>query len=244
LVDKLAKMPAKEVVTIFADLTGPLIRDREVARSVLWEILPLAGDWAKVVEGARAAVGGDGSRPSPLVLPLRMETVAEIVLARLETRCCLWASGDHYPQGARHVPLPAAARAPLFDPQGKRLAEAAQEVFKHLHGAGAAADGRAFRDDFWGPVRKRWASPSAFKAAVLAEMKRTPRREEPFYMLVIDEDLDPENTRDRDQSWRIVQDAIGGALPNLRLVRLTGGDLEMESEIDLALVIGDIRDSL
>lgn len=244
LSDELVTMRAMDVAEMFADLVNVLGRDGDVARNLLWEILPLAGDWRDIVEQARMAEAGGRAGPAPLELRLRTETVAEIVVARVEARCCLWASGDHYPQGARHVPLPASARAPLFDPKGIQLEAAVKAVFIDLHGDSAPATSPRSRDDALSPVRKRWASSSDFKRGVIAEMKRGVRRREPyFYMLVIDEDLERTHKKDREHAWRVVQNAIGNALPLLRLVRLTGGEVEHEREVDLALVIKDVRDS-
>lgn len=235
IVEALLDMSARDVASIFANLVrmlnqASLHRDRDVARVLLWQILPLLGDWRDIINNARERSAG-----AALELRLRTETVAEIILAGVDARSCLWAPGDEYPQGAYHVPLPAVARAPFFDADGKKLEQAVEAVFINLHTE------RAPRDDVWSKVKKRWPSYNAFKRVAKAEMDA--EREDPFYMLVIDEEMDPEKKQDRDRSWRVVQETIGRALPGLRLVRLTGGDVELDGEIDMAPIIRKLRDT-
>lgn len=238
LSDKLFDLPARDVATAFAAMLDSLDRDQGVARNLLWQILPLAGDWRDVLAQARAA-GADGRS---LELRLRTETVAEIILAGVEARCCLWAPDDLMPQGAAHVQLPAAAHAPLFDPKGARLAEAVEAVFIDLYEERKPGEPRAPGHELWGRVKKRFPRYRDFKIGVTGEMEHSAERKAPHYMLIIDDDLDPEQTRDRDQTWRVAQQAIGKALPHLRLVRLTGGEDELRAEYKIVPPIRDVRD--
>lgn len=198
------------------------VRERDVARDLLWEILPLAVDWRALVLEARAAQDGHA-----LELPLRTETLAEVRLAGVHRRACQFVSREHpLPRGMLLVPLPALAHGPFFDPRGEGLADA---VLDNLH-----------EEEVFPKLRQRFPRLAQFRVAAKERLKGSPASKSVHYLLVIDDDLDPQQTRDLDGSWKIAKSALAQALPGLHLVRLTGRDPELEKEMGLVTLIQDL----
>lgn len=193
--------------------------DRRAVRSLLWQILPFAVDWRQlVVLGRSTFAGGQGF----IELPLRSETVAEIVLAGIDDRCCRFAppSAGGMPVGAALVRLPAAAQTALFDIDGTRLAEL---VVRQL-----AAEAH---------VETTYARYPDLRAAVEGTLQYYAREAPedellPYYLLFVDADL--AGNADDPDLWALARTALGSELPSLRLVRLTGGSIELTHETVLA----------
>ena len=218
----LIKAEAAAVARDVADLVKGGF-EPEAARELLWHVLPLAGDWEDVVEQAR----GSGGKRKPLTLRLRTETIAEIVVARVEARRCLFAPGGPRPLGAASIPMPSTSHAPLFDLRGEQLRDA---VLINLVAKRKPTDPRVPAEDRWRNLKKGCADDEEFKAAAAGEINAGAHRDEGHYLLVIDAMLDPHGTRDLDTWWEVVQDSLGAVLPGLRLVRLKGRAAEMAKE--------------
>lgn len=218
----LIKAEAAAVARDVADLVKGGF-EPEAARELLWHVLPLAGDWEDVVEQAR----GSGGKRKPLTLRLRTETIAEIVVARVEARRCLFAPGGPRPLGASSIPMPSTSHAPLFDLRGEQLRDA---VLINLVAKRKPTDPRVPAEDRWRNIKKGCADDEEFKAAAAGEINAGAHRDEGHYLLVIDAMLDPHGTRDLDTWWEVVQDSLGAVLPGLRLVRLKGRAAEMAKE--------------
>ncbi len=190
------------------------IEDRRVVRSLLWQILPFAIDWRQlVVMGLSTLVGAQRF----LELPLRSETVAEIVLAGIDDRFCRFATptAGAMPVGAALVRMPAAAQSPLFDLDGSRLAQlVVQQLAAEVHIESSYARYADMRDAVEGMLR--YHAQEAPEDEIL-----------PYYLLFVDADLgSKEGERDL---WALARTALGRELPSLRLVRLTGGSLMEET---------------
>ena len=224
--DALVNATAAKVARDLAELAGTP-EHRDASRNVLWHILPLAGDWDDVLEQAGAA----GTERGALELRLRTETVAEIVLARVEARSCHFVPGEHFPQGAAHVPLPVSAYTPLFDLGGQALETS---VLNNLW------QERRLEEP-WRGIKTVYRKESDFMVAARAEINTATLQDARRYLLVIDAKFDFQSIQDLDASWVVAQEALGAALPGLRLVRLKECRLE-DSESTLQTVIKRVRD--
>lgn len=209
----LVKGVVEQVVMDLADLVRTLAKHRDVARDVLWHILPLVGDWEDMLRQARAA----GTKHGPLELRLRTETVAEIVIARAEARHYLVAPGDLLPQGAEQAGLPAAALAPSFDARGTGLVDA---VLIDLREERRSAEPRLPGEHSEQGIQKRF--PSGEDRGIDTDINAGQPQDRRPYLLVVDAELDPRLIEDLDASWAVVQEVLAAALPSLRLVRLNG----------------------
>lgn len=230
----LVNRPAKRVAMDLAELVRA---HGDAAREVLWYILPLIGDWEDLLRQARAAGGTCGN----LELRLCTETVAEIIVARAEARACLYAPGGVVPQGAAHVPMPAAAHAPFFNHGGALLVEAVLiNLWEECDSERSSLPDRLF----WQGIKSRFRRKEAFAKVAAVEIKTSAQLGRGRYLLVIDETLDPDGIKDMDASWSVAQQALGAALPGLRLVRLKGRVEQMtdQDEYELATFIREVRD--
>lgn len=226
--------PANRVAEVLAELAGTP-EHRRAARHLFWHILPLAGDWDDVLKKAQMA----GSKVDVLELQLRTATLAEIVLARLDARCCVFAPGGEFPQGAAHVPLPAVMDAPIFDAQGERLVEAVLMNLWHEH----SLEDRLPGEETWRAMKKECADESEFMAVATAEINTRTLQERRRYLLFIDAMLGPSaQGRDLEQMWTVARQALGKALPGLRVVRLKGRHKEMANEAGLRTIVKRVRD--
>lgn len=182
---------------------------RNALRSVLWFVLPMAIDWKEVVLQGIATFS---AKKNALDLPLHKETLAEIVIAGIDNRCCRFApiANDQMPVGASIVKIPAMAQSALFDRDGSRFTEL---VVKNLAALiGNVADGayRNMQEEVEAALHSR-----AFLAA--------PRDRLPYYLLFLETDL--RGAEYQQELWTLAREKLGQALPTLRLVRLTGGNV-------------------
>lgn len=203
----LVETAANQVATDLAELAREPAH-RDAARDLLWHILPLAGEWDDVVDQATATSRGRDS----LELVLRTETVAEIVLARLESRRCLFAPVGDYPEGIAHVPLPSVAYTSLFDLKGEALRDA---VLSNLYRERSV-------EEPWRRIKKDSVDEREFLDEAAAEINTTTLRGVRPYLLAIDAKFRNPSAEDQDACWEVVQGALCKALPGLRLVRLKG----------------------
>lgn len=203
---------------------------REAARAVFWLLLPIAGDWEDVLRQAQTAGDGD-----TLILRVATTTVAEIVIARTEERCCLFAPGNQIPQGANHVPLPSTSYAPLFDLEGRGLADS---VLMNLW---RPQENPPPGEEVWRAIRREVDNDGQFAAAAAARINRDALLGTRRYLLFIDAKLDA-LTKDLDSSWTRARDALRARLPGLRLVRLQGRQPEFDDEIQLYPFVQHVRD--
>ena len=232
----LVDSPAQTLAHDLADLADELARERDRIRGLLWQLLPFATDWRTLLRNARSAPPGGA-----IELPLRSETVAEIVLAGIRGRSCRFAPGNlEFPLGATYIPLPAAAHAPFLDPQGQGLADALLgNLFNEQNLEAPAGAGR----DPWRGIKKQFPDFAEFKSAAKGRIKTGPlRKDSHYYTLVIDKALSPQPTPDLDGSWALTKAALATALPGLHLVRLQGGTDELEDEGALVPFIKGVCD--
>lgn len=190
------------------------VEDRRVVRTLLWQILPFALDWRQlVVMGLSPVVGAQRF----LELPLRSETVAEIVLAGIDDRFCRFATSaaGAMPVGAALVRMPAAAQSALFDIDGSRLAQlVVQQLAAEVHIEASYSRYPDLRDAVEGTLR--YYAHEAPDDEIL-----------PYYLLFVDADVGG-NEGERGL-WAVARSALSRELPSLRLVRLTGGSLTEET---------------
>lgn len=203
----LVETAANQVATDLAELAREPAH-RDAARDLLWHILPLAGEWDDVVDQATTTSRGRDS----LELVLRTETVAEIVVARLESRRCLFAPVGDYPEGIAHVPLPSVAYTSLFDLKGEALRDA---VLSNLYRERSV-------EEPWRRIKKDSVDEREFLDEAAAEINTTTLRGVRPYLLAIDAKFRNPSAEDQDACWEVVQGALCKALPGLRLVRLKG----------------------
>lgn len=191
------------------------VEDRLVVRSLLWQILPFAIDWRQLVAQCLSTLSGGRNC---VELPLLSATVAEVVVAGIDDRCCKFAppAVGAMPVGAALVRLPAAAQTALFDRDGSRLA---QLIVQQLS-AEAHVEAYARYDDMRDAVEGtlRYHAREAPDDEIL-----------PYYLLFVDADLGGKESEH--DLWALARSVIGEELPSLKLVRLTGGLLKEETVI-------------
>jgi len=186
--------------------------DRAIVCKILWRILPLAIDWQKLVVAAlRDFPDKFTSTCNFIELPLRTETIAEIVLAGVDDRACQYVSlgPGKMPIGAGVVRIPAAART-VIDVDGSRLAES---VVQDLAS-------RLMIDHYkqYGEMR------DAVDALLQYHAQYAPEDELlPYYLLFADGDGCNDNL------YTLARNKLKDELPSLRLVRLTGTDVFHET---------------
>lgn len=115
IADALFDRPAHDVATMLADLnaaTEVAPTDRDLVRTMLWDVLPLAIDWRDVLSIAKTNL--DEGRSS-VELPLRTETMAEVILAGADGRACSLVEAKPYPHGTARIPMPSVMFTPLFN---------------------------------------------------------------------------------------------------------------------------------
>lgn len=194
--------------------------DREVVRSLLWQILPFAIDFRRLILVGREILGGG---LSALDLPLRSETVAEVVLAGIDDRCCRFAPiGSGMPIGAARVPLPAAVHAPLFIDEERLSKLVVQQLAADMGLTSAYSRDADLRAVVEGTLR--YHAKEAPDDEIL-----------PYYLLFTEAPFnsgEPARAHEIDGErdlWALARSALGRDLPSLRLVRLTGGALDEET---------------
>lgn len=215
------------VATALASLAvGPDLRS--AARDLLWILLPLAGDWEDLLRQDRISAAN-----ADLELRLRSETIAEIAVARVEARPCLFAPGTGYPEGALHIPYPAVGAAPFFDESGEGVAKAVVHNLWRERGPEERLPGRARWDD----VKRGVLNEEEFFTQVAAEIEVGSAQERRPYLLFIDAMLDT-HAGDLEAWWERCRKQLRKALPGLRLVRLKTRMLTREEAL-LRTVVRD-----
>lgn len=233
----LLDLKARDVAMTLADLDGTLTDGdaRGVVRALLEKILPLAVDGREFVVLTRDRFDGGANA---VELPLRLETLAEIILAGADNRGCRFVAGGAYPQGAGRVALPPEMFAPFFHDDAHKLVDA---VVEHL----CREDDKG--DHEWAELGKRFPGSKRrnLRAAVETRLRNLARKENPdrlsHYLLVMDAELDDVEGADIDRLWVVTCEAFGKNLPSLRLVRLRGGDDEFDKESEIAEQILAVR---
>lgn len=213
----------------------------ESARLLLCHILPLATEWQSVL-GRMASDAG-------LKLPLETATIAEVVMAHKDGRCCEFVPGRAYPPGTRSIEMPAVSHAALFDPHGSGVADAVVANLWRERKMGEPPIPDAAK---WRAIKSEKPTEHAFRIAAKAEMEVSSLLDKPRYLLFVDADLDPNGVlREKgglDEAWKVQQQAIQKQLPGLRLVRLTGHvgpdkDREHKEELKIAICVRELHSS-
>lgn len=177
--------------------------DRRALDEIFRACMRYAIDWRDAVRRGRDAVLRG---VNAIELPLRMATLAELVLSAIDDRAPAFGRREHGSLvGAQQVSLPAVLRAPI-PMTATRFVEAmvqhlAETVFTDLVEARRRPGSRAAIADVEGTLRARGYE--------------RPGEARPFY-LVFDQEVD--------HLWRVACDAqrSEAGLPSLRLVRLVG----------------------
>ncbi len=180
---------------------------RVALRTLLWQILPMATDWKELV---RRGLTTFSSRQQAIDLPLRSETLAEIVLAGIDDRCCQFApaKSNELPIGATVVRIPTLAKSALLDRDGSRLAQLIVKEF-------ATAVDLPTHDISYDDLRTDVDAVLHYHAH-----DAPPKERLPYYLLFAADEL---QGKDKEHDlWTLARGSIGSALPTLRLVRLTG----------------------
>lgn len=213
----------------------------ESARLLLCHILPLATEWQSVL-GRMASDAG-------LKLPLETATIAEVVMAHKDGRCCEFVPGRAYPPGTRSIEMPAVSHAALLDPHGSGVADAVVANLWRERKMGEPPIPDAAK---WRAIKSEKPTEHAFRIAAKAEMEVGLLLDKPRYLLFVDADLDPSGVlREKgglDEAWKVQQQAIQKQLPGLRLVRLTGHvgpdkDREHKDELKIAICVRELHSS-
>ncbi|MDB4930725.1 MAG: hypothetical protein JWM10_3209 [Myxococcaceae bacterium] len=198
--------------------------DRRAASALLGLCLPRAVDWRELSDRVREALGSDGT--NDVELPLRKETLAELILADADSRAPEFARrGDDLPVGVTQVELPVVLRGAVI-PTRERFVEAmvrhlTMEVaaFNHLREAKEQPDSKAAIADVEGTLRA-------------LGYERPLGAARPYYVTF----------GERDHGlWEIARAAHRGrdGLPSLRLVKLAGS-----ANPDEATIVQHVMDLL
>lgn len=227
--------PAFSVATCLADLdASPHLApsDREIVRKLLWETLPLAIDWRDVLLVVKKNL--DQGRSS-IELPLRTETMAEVILAGVDGRACSLVDAKPYPHGSARIPLPSVMHGPFFNMERHAVNALVKDlVDEKLQGV------RSFRDYRGLPTQTEdeIEEARALVNELLADFCRpdNPQRM-PHYLLFVDHLFRKDSSVDLDRLWADLCRACATQLPHLRLFRLQGGPKEFGKEIKVVLQI-------
>jgi hypothetical protein len=227
--------PAHTVATCLADLdASPNLAsgDRDIVRKLLWEALPLAIDWRDVLFVAKKNL--EEGRSS-VELPLRTETIAEVILAGVDGRACSLVDAKPYPQGTARIPMPSVMHAPFFNMEQHAVSALVKDlVDEKIPGV------RSFRDYRGLPTQTDDEIEEArvLVNELLADFSRkdNPSRM-PHYLLFIDHLFRKDSSVDLDRLWADLSKVCAAKLPHLRLFRLQGGPKEFGKEIKVVLQI-------
>lgn len=231
----LFEQPAHKVATTLVDLDAapdlaPL--DREIVRKLLWQVLPLAIDWRDVMTLAKQTI--DDGRLS-LELPLRTETMAEVILAGVDGRACSLVDAKPYPHGTARIPMPSVMHAPLFNMEQHAVNALVKDLVDEK-----IAGVRSFRDYRGLPTQTDDEIEEAMVLVneLLADFARKDNPERmPHYLLFVDQSFRKDSSVDLDRLWADLSRACARKLPHLRLFRLQGGPKEFSKEIKIVLQI-------
>lgn len=235
IVGALFDRPAHEVATCLVDLNAaPHLApgDQDLARKLLWEALPLAIDWRDVLSMAKKNL--DEGRSS-VELPLRTETMAEVILAGVDGRACSLVEAKPYPQGTARIPMPSVMHAPFFNMEKHVVSALVKDlVDEKIPGV------RSFRDYRGLPTQTDDEIEEArvLVNELLADFARKDNPERmPHYLLFIDQVFRKDSSVDLDRLWADLSQACAAKLPHLRLFRLQGGPKEFGQEIKVVLQV-------
>lgn len=227
--------PAHQVATCLADMyTAPDLAatDRDIVCKLLWDLLPLAMDWRDVLSLAKKNLD-EGK--SSIELPLRMETMAEVILAGVDGRACSLVDAKPYPRGSAHIPMPSVMHAPFFNVEQHAVSTLIKDLVDEK-----MPSARAFRDYRGIPTQTEdeIEEARALVNELLADFARkdNPQRM-PHYLLFVDHLLRKDASVDLDRLWVDLCRACAAKLPHLRLFRLQGGPKEFGKEIKVVLQI-------
>lgn len=235
----LADRLARRVGVDASDLAATIVRRRTAARLVddlqavhdeFWRspvraaeasatlqllccVIPYVTDWRALQTRYFTATGA--RRPS-IELPYRTETIAEIVLAGLHGRRCVFVDRrDEFPCGVAMVQLPASNRVPIMDCDGEGLRKAVVEQLARQLGVGASA-----------------LNLTEKIKAVNARLRRFAGREGElqYYFVFVDPSAPGGQAS---QMWSLVTSRLGGddGLPELTLVRMSSELTDAEADI-------------
>lgn len=229
----LSTKPVGEVTTAVAKLARQ--KDlHDAAWQLLCLLLPIAAEWQQVLKDCAES----GGSAATMKLPLQTTTLAEAVMAHLDSRHCLFIPGKKYPQGALHLPMPAVAYSSLIDPHGKELSSALGKTVREERWMGQLP--RPSTDGTDAPGER------ALDALAKAEIKASAALDEARYLLFIDDELDNDEflgeKGELDAAWQGIQNSLGSQWEGLRLVRLTaraddGASGAVPDELVLAICI-------
>lgn len=235
IAEALLHSPAFTVATCLADLDASSdikSADRDTVRKMLWETLPLAIDWRDVLNIARKNLD-EGH--SSIELPLRTETMAEVILAGADGRACSLVDAKPYPQGLARISMPSTMHAPFF-----QMEEHAVNVLVKQLVDEKAPSVRAF-DGYRGLPTQTDEEIEEARVLVdelLADWSRKDNPDRlPHYLLFIDHLFRKDSSVDLDKLWLDLSRACAAKLPHLRLFRLKGGPKEFGKEIKVVLQI-------
>jgi hypothetical protein len=204
--------------------------DKEVLAAVMFRILPFAADLDEVRRRAQAEVDGGAVG---FELPCRGEVLADVISAGIDGLPIEVTGGD-YPAPVHALSAPPSAYAPVFG--GAAIVE---EVAQQL-----AHDARPENAVFEAHARRLSRTPVVLGAtrALLEEAAIAGGRVR--YMVFVDELVSRDGTASPDELWTVIVGAVGApgtGLPGLRLVRLTGGEAEIERDTKIAFHVAQVR---
>lgn len=209
------------------------------ARVLLCHILPLATEWKSVL--------GTAASDAVLNLPLETATIAEVLMAHKDGRCCEFVPGRMFPLGTRSIEMPARAYAALFDPHGSGVADA---VVANLWQERKTDEPPIPDAAKWRAIKSEKPTEHAFRIAAKAELEVSALLDKPRYLVFVDAVADPNGAlREKgglDAAWTVQQQAIQKQLPGLRLVRLTGHvgpdkDRQHKEELKIAICVRELH---
>ncbi len=235
IIPALFDRPACDMARCLADLdAAPDLApsDRDLVRKLLWEALPLAVDWRDVLTLAKKNL--EEGRSS-VELPLRTETMAEVILAGVDGRACSLVEAKPYPHGSARIPMPSVMLAPFFHIEKHAVNALVKDmVDEKMPGV------RSFRDYRGIPTQTEDEIEEACVLVneLLADFSRQDNPDRlPHYLLFVDHLLRKDTSVDLDRLWTDLCRACSAKLPHLRLFRLLGGPKEFGKEIKVVVQI-------
>ncbi|MEO7328620.1 MAG: hypothetical protein ABI193_08585 [Minicystis sp.] len=226
LAQALLKAEPGRVAKDLADLTKERPGLRDKARDLLCVVLPQAKNWDELVLQVEEAMAGRRS----LVLRVRTETVAEILVARDQGRACEYLAGaTGYLRGANQISMPASGEAAI----GNRAL--ADDILLSFVRATCVAESHLPRTQIWLRQFQETDDPEERKSVARRIIKRFEGDPKGLYLLVLEGRMKM-GEEELQTWWRDVEDN----LPGLRLVLLKGGQEEMDTESPIVSSIEDV----
>lgn len=210
------ELPARDIAAHFNALDQVLSKgsrdDRRACRAMLFRLLPMVADWQALRETVRFDVV---SKPRPVTLPFRGETLAEIVLAGgLDRACRFVLEPGRMPVGLGLVRRPAGSQTALFLDDGRRLVE---QVVRQL--------AERFMIEREAPDRH-----AQLIAAKLKIQRRAPLDERLQYYFLFHDAEHPDGDT-ADAFWTLTRDVFAHQLSELQVVRMARDTQGDEDEI-------------